>query len=522
MKKTLTINISGSIFHIDEDAYEQLQSYLHSLTSHYGTNEEGKEILSDIESRIAEIFNEKLSSKEEVVNIDMVENTIDIMGRPEEIFENDDDSHEEATSFSSEKKQKRRLYRDPEKRVFGGVCSGLASYLGIDVVVIRLLFALFVFIGYGTSFLLYFILWIAVPKALTTSQRLEMKGKKVNISNIEETIKEEYNEVKDNFNRMKDKSSPHVRDTFDKGVDFIGSTLRLLLKIFVIIAGIGFIVAGLISLIGFVSSMIFAHSVLPSFIDMSLPGTILPQIFFDGTNVTLFTIGIIMIVGIPIALLIFAGSKLIFRYKTNNKLIGLSALALWIIGIFVVVSLGITQARNYSKKSSNVTETTALKTFQNDTLYLSCSDNIDYDWRVNNIHLNDMKIVVVNDDEVLIGEPTLDIERSFSDEFEIKIRKKALGKSTKNANENTEDIIYSWEQDGENLNFNQYFTLKEDNAWRNQKLHITVKVPIGKVVYLDQSMKKIIHDIDNVSNTWDYDMLNQKWIMKKEGLTLVQ
>lgn len=208
MKKTLTINISGSIFHIDEDAFEKLQDYLRKINSHYGAGEEGREIISDIESRIAEIFQEKLSSKDQVVNVDMVEEVITIMGKPEEIFETDDETTEESQNQSqttTTSKKKRRLYRDPDKRVFGGVSSGLSAYFGIDVVVFRLLFVLFFFLGYGFAFLLYIILWIVVPKATTTSQKLEMKGKKVNISNIEESIKDEYKEVKENFDKMRKK-----------------------------------------------------------------------------------------------------------------------------------------------------------------------------------------------------------------------------------------------------------------------------------------------------------------------------
>ncbi|MDE5418560.1 PspC domain-containing protein [Labilibaculum sp. DW002] len=201
MKKTFTINISGSIFHIDEDAYEKLQVYLRSINAHYGASEEGREIIVDIEARISEIFNEKLSSKDQVVNTEMVEETITIMGKPEEIFATDEENAEREdenteSAPTSNGKRKRRLYRDPDHRVFGGVASGISAYFGIDVVVIRLIFVLLFFFGYGFSFLLYIILWIVVPKATTTAQKLEMKGERVNISNIEKSIKDEYEEVK--------------------------------------------------------------------------------------------------------------------------------------------------------------------------------------------------------------------------------------------------------------------------------------------------------------------------------------
>ncbi|MGB5989280.1 MAG: hypothetical protein WBG43_06035, partial [Marinifilaceae bacterium] len=120
MKKTFTINISGSIFHIDEDAYEKLQVYLRSINAHFGASEEGREIIADIESRISEIFNEKLSSKDQVVTETMIDEVVTIMGKPEEIFEIDNDE-EDVVTDTKKARRRRRLFRDPDHRVFGGV-----------------------------------------------------------------------------------------------------------------------------------------------------------------------------------------------------------------------------------------------------------------------------------------------------------------------------------------------------------------------------------------------------------------
>jgi phage shock protein PspC (stress-responsive transcriptional regulator) len=525
MKKTLTINISGSIFHIDEDAFEKLQEYLRTINSHYGSGEEGREIISDIESRIAEIFQEKLSSKDQVVNVEMVEEVIAIMGRPEEIFETDNETTEEPQNQSQNTingKKKRRLYRDPDRRVFGGVSSGLAAYFGIDVVVFRLLFVLFFFLGYGFAFLLYIILWIVVPKAVTTSQKLEMKGKKVNISNIEESIKDEYKEVKENFDKMREKNGPQVKDGFDRIVDFLGSALRLLLKVIIILLGVGFIFAGFVSLISFLGSMIFAHSFFGPFSDFHFPGAMFPKLFLDGTSITLFTIGIIVVIAIPLMLLIFAGIKLLFNFKTNNKVIGFTALAVWLTGIILLISLSFSQLKGYMHSSTRYSETQPIVEIASDTLYLKSTNNIGNDWYEGHIDLDNVKVYMNDDEEIIVGEPTLDIEKSYTDNFEIKLKKKARGRTLDNAIENAESIDYKWSQKDSLIVFDQFFILGDDTKWRNQRLHVTVKVPEGKVVYLDDTMGKIIHDIDNVTNTWDYDMLGEKWIMKKEGLSLIE
>ncbi|MCF6183708.1 MAG: PspC domain-containing protein [Bacteroidales bacterium] len=190
MKKTIRIHISGYIFNIDEDAYQKLKIWLDSISEKYKNEEDGEEIFNDIEMRVAELFEEK-SGHEGVVTQKEVDDIIKIMGKPED-FEPEEDENINF-SFSNKKKSRKqkRLYRDEENQIIAGVCSGLGSYFGIDPVIIRLLFvAALVIGGFGT--LLYIILWIAVPKAETISQKLEMNGEPVTVSNIEKAIRDEF------------------------------------------------------------------------------------------------------------------------------------------------------------------------------------------------------------------------------------------------------------------------------------------------------------------------------------------
>ena len=176
MKKTFTINISGSIFHIDDDAFEKLQKYLHILNKHFNTAVEGQEILQDIEARIAELFIEKTNNKVEVITDAMVDEMIARMGKPEDFMEQEEEPSKQKTEDNQpeqETKIRRRLYRDGESRVLGGVCSGLGAYFNIDPVILRIIFVLVLFMG-GASVPVYLILWIVVPKARTTARKLEM------------------------------------------------------------------------------------------------------------------------------------------------------------------------------------------------------------------------------------------------------------------------------------------------------------------------------------------------------------
>lgn len=508
MKKTLTINISGTIFHIDEDAYEKLQDYLHKLNNHYGNSSEGREIIADIELRIAEIFNETLYGSQ-VVTIAMVTDVISTMGTPEDIFEEDDEYTEKTTSEPYTQKIRRRLYRDPDHRILGGVNSGLANYLGIDVVIIRLIFLVLLFV-YGVGFLPYIILWIVVPKARTTSQKLEMHGKKVNISNIEDTIKEEYQEVKQSLNNLRNKHGKTTEDGFDRIIDFLGVTIRLVLKIIVIILGIGLLIGGISSLIAFV----FGISVSPIhfFSDIS------SELFLSGWTFTLFVIGISIVVIIPILLIIFAGLKLLLNFKTNNRAIWLSALFLWILGLMLIITIGIKQGLSYKYHISTPTVTNTLKQMPTDTIYLKTVDNVNYDTEVGDVHLNSIRMVVKNDDEIIIGKPTLNIKCSNSDNLEIALRRKAWGASRETAKEFAYNINYQWYQEDNALNFNQFFTLRDDDKWQNQRILLTLNIPVGKIIYLDNSMESILNEVDNVDGIWEYDMLGKYWIMTEKGL----
>ena len=191
MKLTVNINLGGYSFNIDEDAYVELKGYLRSLEHHFATEESCAEILLDIEARISEIFRTKLTSYKQVINIEDILQTISVMGTPEDISENDKKTTKD--KFSSPGYH--RMYRDPENRIIGGICAGIGAYWDIDPVIIRVIFVALILAG-GLGALIYIILYITLPEARTTTQKIEMHGEPVNIHNIKETVKREFNEVR--------------------------------------------------------------------------------------------------------------------------------------------------------------------------------------------------------------------------------------------------------------------------------------------------------------------------------------
>jgi len=212
MKKTISINISGIVFNIDEDAFDKLKLYMERLKSHFRNTEGGEEIINDIENRIAELLQSKLGSEKQVITDKDIDEVIEKMGQPSDFTEDDDqDGQEEGETTSSS--QYKRLYRDPENRILGGVSSGIAAYFKIDPLWIRLLFVVFTIFP-GIGILIYIILWIVVPEARTTTEKLEMKGEPVNISNIEKSISEEITQIKDKLSDLTDEA----KKTFKKKV----------------------------------------------------------------------------------------------------------------------------------------------------------------------------------------------------------------------------------------------------------------------------------------------------------------
>lgn len=200
MNKTININLGGYAFIIDEDAYETASHYLNTLIRHFGGSEGAAEIMQDIESRMGELIHRNKGTRSIVSKMDVVD-AIAVLGTPEELkdidFSEPTTAPKPKTSTSFQLKTGKRLYRDPDDKILGGVCSGLAAYFGIqDAVWMRVGFVLLALAG-GASFVIYMVLWAIVPKAKTVSERLEMMGEPTNVNNIARMVKEEIEELSD-------------------------------------------------------------------------------------------------------------------------------------------------------------------------------------------------------------------------------------------------------------------------------------------------------------------------------------
>ena len=237
MKKTFTVNLNGTVFHIDEDAYQLLDSYLTNLRIHFSREEGSDEIMSDFEARISELLNERIRLGFNVITIEHVEEVIQRMGKPEELFAGEEknagsefSAATETTSGASDRKFRKRLMRDPDDKMLGGVASGLAAYFGIDTTLLRLVMILLLIVSMTVPItIIYIVLWLVLPLARTATDRLVMRGEPVNLENIGRTVTDGFEKASDDMRAYIRTNAP--RTQFQKIADFIVSFFAAVFKV---------------------------------------------------------------------------------------------------------------------------------------------------------------------------------------------------------------------------------------------------------------------------------------------------
>lgn len=501
MNKTVTANIGGMVFHIEEQAYEKLNKYLSAIRSHFTTSDGRDEIIQDIEGRIAEIFQQRNASKEVILSPD-VDYVIDVMGKPEQLFGDEASASAAAETTGMHSKSYRRLYRDEEDHVIGGVCSGLSHRLDIDPVWLRLLFVLILFAG-GSGILIYIILWIVLPKAETPAQKVEMRGEPVNVSTIS-------------------KEAASTQPAKPEGVlsrifGTIGSIILAVLKFFAYLAGAFVAFIGLIILFALVVALLAVLGVggitIPIFIS---------DYFLSPGQQFWSMIAIFLVIGIPIIMLIYSAIKMLFKVKYKNKLINMSALALWITGVIIAFGVGINIGREFSYEEK-IRTSVPLISPDTDTLFVKLMDNAKYNDEDNSIQVGfftGSNSSITTGKEFMIDEDNVrfDVQKAAGDKFELTQILSARGRNKQDAEKNAQSIVYNFEQKDSMIMLSEYFPLPKGIKFRDQTVKMILKIPVGKSFYMDESLEDVVFDIKNVTDTWDGNMGGHYWMMTDAGL----
>jgi phage shock protein PspC (stress-responsive transcriptional regulator) len=501
MKKTIKINLSGLAFTLDEDAYQELKDYLDSISSKFRDLKEGNEIISDIEARIAELFQSKVTDKKEVITLEDVKDVISIMGKPEDFYDTEEESETSSKSKGYTRKENRKLYRDPESAILGGVAAGLAAYFGIEAWIVRLLLVVLTF-PLQVVPIIYIVLWIALPKALTSAQKLEMRGEKVTVSNIEKSVKEEYESVKENVKRVRQSEEfEKTKNIFGEIFHVIGQIFLVILKIILIIIGIAFVIAGITALTGIGSLVFFRYNLFaPHFwpIIHGIPFTEFFHNLSDPGTFTLFGFALFMVIAIPIVALVYGGIKLIFRFKANDKAVGLAGLVLWLLSLICIATI-IAYDGTGGTTNGRTTESDYLTPFSSDTLMVYMQKdpgivNFNYEW----YYTDNKEWYTISDADKTYGKIRIDIEFADTRKFEILIRKISNGKSKITSMINAENITYRFSQDNNKLILDPYFSLNKIHQWNSPETEVNIRVPEGKYIYLDETTKYFLDDIEGI------------------------
>jgi len=535
------MNLSGIIFHIEEDAYDKLNKYLSTIKGYFKDSEGCDEIMSDIEARIAEMLQGKVSSIKQAILMQDVQSMIAIMGKPEDFagesenIKNDTESsnHKRENKESYSNNKRRRIFRDPDDKIFAGVCSGIANYFDIDPIWLRAAFAISFFV-FGSGLLLYIILMIIIPKAKTTAEKLEMRGEKVDINNIGKAVNEEFEEFK---TRMKDfgdevkspENKRRLKSALQNALDFIGEILQSILKVLAKIVAFVFIFIGILLLIGLLAAIfgwgtisIFGTSDAAMHFSLyELSSAFLP----NDLPIQYVVIGLILFLGIPLVSMIYGGINYLSGIKQKNKFVKYTANVLWLCGLVLILYIGLKVGSDFSEQASTKQNINIIQPKGN-ILYLNLKpmpeDDLDVGYaKHHNIRLGDWTMISKGEDKFRLGYPTLNIVVSPSDSFELITIKSAQGFNKKEAVNRAKDIDYTVNQMDSTLELNSYFDIKTTDKLRAQNVKLVLKVPVNKILFLNKSMEKIIFDIDNVNDALDNDMVNRKWIMTKQGLECI-
>lgn len=495
MNKTVNINLAGTFFHIDEDAYQKLQRYLEAIKRSFTDSQGRNEIIADIETRIAELFNERVENDKQVVSIKEVDQVITIMGQPEdymvdeEIFE-DEPKH---SYKSSRTDTTRKLYRDTENAYIGGVSSGLSHYFGIEPLWIRLIWVL-LFFGAGTGILVYILLWILMPAAETTSEKLAMSGKPVNITNIEEKVKEGFSNVKESLDGVADRISNADYDGVSNKVkhksrsffDALGNVIMFFFKIFAKFIGIILIIVGATTLISLIVSLLSVGVVdIFNFDGIDMAHT------FYSSNLPIWVVSLLVLfaVGIPFFFIFILGLKiLVDNLKSLGRTANFTLFGLWLASIVTLAIFAAREVAEFSREGE-FTNTIELNIKANDTLFVEMVNNEKY--ASSNYRSNDFDIVFDdNNKKQIYSSDVRFMVKSTKDSIAyMEVVKDARGRTYQDARDRAEGIDYNFDYTDGKLALDNYFLTDADNKFRNQDVTIILYMPEGSVIYSDKSTR---------------------------------
>ena len=539
MNKTININLGGFFFHIDEIAYQKLKRYLEAIAKSLSDDPQGKnEIIADIEARISELLSEKITDTREVVNEADIDNIIKIMGQPEDYADAEEAYSDSSYSYNRNKSSGKKLFRDGEDKFLGGVASGLAHYFDLDTIWVRLGLLALLFFG-GFSVLLYVILWILLPEAKTTAEKLQMEGEPVNIDNIEKKIREEFNNVSENVKEVANQASEKIKEgahefsskinkTFsgktqkNNGLnDFLNTIGKLCMAIFKVIGKFIGIIILIFSAAVILTLIIGGFSVGSlEWLNVDSGYISYPPFFQDALlPIWLLTLCSFFLIGIPFLVLFILGLRILSSsVKKLNKPASLTLLGIWIVALLAIIFTAIEHGTSYSSYGV-ITEKKELNLVANDTLTLKMVNDDTLLYRHNLRRSSGKEEVLINGEKkVYSSNITLHVEKSNSDDGYLIIQKKSRGRNKLMAKNNAKKIAYDFKIIDDSIVLDAFFLSDFKNLWKDENVTITLFAPTNSTVFFNNTTRNFLYNIDNTNDIRDKDMANQYFRMTETTL----
>lgn len=496
MKKTISINLRGFHFIIEEDAYEKLQEYLEKLESTLGETEGKQEIVEDIETRMAELFLERKEQlKKEVIEETDVLESIETLGQPEDFIDEEAESgsntHTQHPSGSTDKK----LFRDLENANIAGVCAGLANYFNMDVMIVRLIFIFIVlFAGFGIP--LYIILWIVLPKANSNIDRLRMHGIPVTVENVREEVEAAAQRMSKNSKKFAKKleRESNWQDRFAT----LGRVFSVGFGLFALFLAVMFTIAYVVLIVGQVgvtpihgSAGLFSlHEFANVFFEDDFD---LKMLWWTGSIVSITTI----------AFLVIAGVKSILNIQTTwFKYFARTYVGVIIAGIVMCFYFGSILGREFAIKSE-IEKPVAVQ-METLKIFVQYGEQVDQ----NNVHNEDIFWMAENNGMLEEDGLRLRTVPSLDSLFHVRVVMKARGNSQEEAYKNVRDIRYTPSVSGDTVTLPSFYSFPIEDKYRDQRVRVIVEVPEGKEVqFLNSRYREDYNEYRDYRNN-----MNDYWL----------
>lgn len=573
MKKNISINISGIIFHIEEDGYETLKKYLDSINRYFSTFEDSSEILADIESRIAEIFLSKLNEEKQVITAEDVSSLMTTMGSVSD-FRAVEDLEEKASESYSKKEtadtiagapayvppkrlmrdQKRKIlggvcaglgsyfntdplwirllfaallfvygftafvyvimwivvpgsyeleepelgkkmFRDPQTKVIGGVSGGVAAYLGIDIILVRVLFILLTFAG-GLGLFLYIILWVSLPEAKSITDKIQMQGEPVTLSNIESNIKKNFNikEGEEESTATKILLFPFrligaILTALGKIIGPLIDIIRVGIGVIIVLTGIALVFSIVVTagiLFGLFATGSVSSAWLPELHEMEIPFEVFTRAFPGWLAVAAVVAALI-----PSIFIILLGASAIAKRIVFQGTAGWTLFVLFFVSV-AMLAVGVPKI---------------VYAFHEDGQY-----NVENIYKVS----GKSAVLKVNENGMDYDGASLTLRGYAGPDFKLVQSFEAQGSSRSQAIENAKMIEYNVSFSDSVFTFDEDVRFREDAIFRGQHLDMVLYIPYDFPFTMDEGMSRFI------SQYVDYRFLDgYTWKMTEKGLECV-